>query len=99
MAEHRVLSCHIAVSADDMAVTTATCTASCRTPTASAEPPGGFRSKTKREPKRPTGDANFTKTLDSLVGSSTLLGTLHAQSLGLEFQGGPPQYEQCNQNR
>jgi hypothetical protein len=36
VAEHRVMSCHIAVGADDMAVTTATCTTSCRTLTTSA---------------------------------------------------------------
>jgi len=34
VAEHRVESCHTAVSLDDMAISTATCTTSCRTPTA-----------------------------------------------------------------
>ncbi len=39
-----------------------------------AEPPGGWRSETNREPKRSRSDSTFTEALDSLVGSSDLLG-------------------------
>jgi hypothetical protein len=38
------------------------------------EPSGGWRSEAKREPKRTEGDANLKKALDSMVGSSDLLG-------------------------
>lgn len=39
-----------------------------------AKPPCGFRSKTKREPKRTKRGANLTKILDSMVGFSDGLG-------------------------
>jgi hypothetical protein len=68
--EHRVESCHIAVSADDMAVTTVTGTTSCRTLTTGAEPPCGWHSVTKLGLKRCKGKNYLTRILDSKVGSS-----------------------------
>jgi hypothetical protein len=43
VADHRVESCHIAVRSDDMAVSTATCTTSCRTLTAGFTRPVGLQ--------------------------------------------------------
>jgi len=42
VAEHRVESCHTAVSLDDMAISTATCTTSCRTLAVSVSRRAGF---------------------------------------------------------
>jgi len=41
---------------------------------ARVQPPGGWRSDTKRKPERPKRGANLKKTLDSPVGCNELLG-------------------------
>jgi hypothetical protein len=51
--------------------------------TAGTEPPGGWRSETQHELKRTEGDSTFTKALDSLVGSSDLLGGITDSPLSL----------------